>query len=302
MTQDIETWRTTAAARVGRLARRPVFVILLCEVMSLLILAAVLSRVPVNGRAIVTRGVTAYPPAVAGTAVPTPGAASPGVASPGVASPGAAPTAPAATAAPGAASVQTSTAPLRTVLDERFADNHRGWPNDPRSTAWLAGGGYRLYARHAGQFVAVGAPIAEPLRDVVVTATFRKVGGPSGGGYGVIVRDQGDRPLDGLNQIGRYYVLEVGDRGEFGIWRREGDRWLELVPWMPEAAVRAGGATNELQVVARGLQLLFVVNGTQVASHTDGALRQGAVGVFTSGEANDVLLERFVVRAPGDTS
>src|SRR5579884_3523789 len=126
----------------------------------------------------------------------------------------------------------------RTILDEHFADNPRGWPSNPESTAWLADGSYRQVARQASQFVALGAPITERLRDVVVTARFRKVGGPSGGGYGVIVRDEGPGPRDGINQGGRYYVLEAGDRGEVGIWRRENDRWIDILPWTSSPAVR----------------------------------------------------------------
>lgn len=72
-------------------------------------------------------------------------------------------------------------AAFRTVLDERFEDNRRGWPDDAESTARLAEDGYHLFAREPGQFVAVGVPLAGEFRNVVVTATFRKVGGPPGG-------------------------------------------------------------------------------------------------------------------------
>jgi hypothetical protein len=188
------------------------------------------------------------------------------------------------------------------VLDEQFADNGRGWPNDPDSTAWLGGtGGYRLFARRPGQFVAVGAPApqtAGTLRDVVIEATFRKLDGPSGGGYGVIVRDQGPGPRDGLSQDGRYYVLEVGDRGEFGVWRRERDRWIDLVPWTPHPAIRPGGAANDLVVQATGAELTLLVNGTQVARVVDTALATGGVGVFAGGDLNEVALERYVLRVP----
>jgi hypothetical protein len=70
--------------------------------------------------------------------------------------------------------------PLPLVMDEHFAGTALGWPNNPLSTAWLADGGYHLAARQADQFVALGAPLVQRLWDVVVTATFRKVGGPPG--------------------------------------------------------------------------------------------------------------------------
>ena len=214
-----------------------------------------------------------------------------------------APAAPAsATAAPASATAAppTPSAPttLRTVFEEGFAEVRPGWPNDPQSTAWFADGVYRLVAREPARFVAVGAPIAGSLGDVVVSGTFRKVGGPPGGGYGLIVRDQGPGPRDGRGQGGRYYVLEAGDRGELGIWRREGDHWVDIVPWTPSAAVRPGEAANELTVRAIGSRLTFLVNGTEVASRDDAALSEGGVGLFVGGDLNEVAAERFVVQVP----
>ena len=192
----------------------------------------------------------------------------------------------------------TPPASPRTILDEHFADGPRDWPHDPRATAWAADGAYHLVAREPGRFVAVGAPIAEPLRDVVVTGAFRKVGGAPGGGYGLIVRDRGPAPRDGINQEGRFYVLGVGDRGEVGIWRREGDQWIDLLPWTGSAAVRPGNAPNELRVRAAGPRLTFLVNATETASVEDPALEGGGVGVFVGGDFNEVVLERFVVEVP----
>ena len=181
------------------------------------------------------------------------------------------------------------------LLDERFTDNSRGWPNDPEGTAWLAGGAYHLATRQARQFVALGAPLPELLRDVVVNATFHKVSGPDGGGLGIIVRDQGPGPRDGASQTGRYYVLEVGDRQEVGIWRRETDHWVDLVPWQHADMVRPGKATNTISVRAFGEQLSLVVNGAEAARASDSALDAGRVGIFVGGDQNQVLLESYSV-------
>jgi hypothetical protein len=190
-----------------------------------------------------------------------------------------------------------SSAPsLRTVLDERFTDRQDNWPNDPGSTAWFANGVYHLFAREPSRFVAIGAPIGTSLRDVIVTGLFRKIGGPPGGGYGLIVRDQGPGPRNGINQLGQYYVLEAGDRGEVGVWRREHDHWVDLLSWMPSEAVRPGDLANQLTAQAAGEQLTFLVNGVQVAEVTDPILIQGAVGVFVGGDFNEVVLDRLIVQ------
>src|SRR6266536_6435182 len=158
------------------------------------------------------------------------------------------------------------TAPsLPLVMDERFADNTRGWPDNPASTAWFSGGGYHLAAREPSRFVAVAVPLPSTFDEVVMTATFGKVGGPPGGGYGLIVGDEGGGPRDGLSQAGAYDVLEIGDGGEIGIWRRDEDHWVELLPWTPSDAVRHGESSNVLEVRITGQRLDLVVNGILVA-------------------------------------
>jgi hypothetical protein len=141
--------------------------------------------------------------------------------------------------------------------------------------------------------------MSTPLQDVTVQARFRKVGGPSGGGYGIIVRDAELTPRDGKRQGGHYYVLEAGDRGEFGIWRRDGDHWVDLIPWTRTSAVRVGPASNELTAVASGDRFRFMINGTEVANIRDATLRTGTVGIFVGGDGNEVVVERFAVEVPG---
>ncbi len=168
------------------------------------------------------------------------------------------------------------------------------WPNDTASTAWFAQDGYHLSVNRTGQFVAISV-VPEALGNVRVTATFRKTGGPTGGGYGIIVRDQGPGPRDGLNQRGSYYVLEVGDRGEVGMWRRDQGTWVDLVPWTPTGAVRPGLGENTVMVEALGERLSLSVNGTMVASTADNTLGSGSIGIFLGGDENEALLTRLTV-------
>jgi hypothetical protein len=187
---------------------------------------------------------------------------------------------------------------FRLMTDERFAAPALPWRSEPNSTSWLASGAYHLTPRDAGRFVALSVPGATNLGDVVVTGSFRKVEGPAGGGYGLIIRDQSPASRDGLAQDGRYYVFEIGDRGELGVWLRDGDKWLDLLPWTANDAVNPGTASNELTVSAIGDTMSFVVNGIPVASQRDTVLGRGGVGLFTGGDGNHVALERLTVRVP----
>jgi hypothetical protein len=182
----------------------------------------------------------------------------------------------------------------QTPLDEQFV---QVWPDNPSATAWFASGGYHLYARTPAHFVAIRAPIADVPHDVLVSGSFHKVGGPPGGGYGLIFGDQGVGAGDGIDQGGQFVVAEVGDRGQVGIWRRDGLRWTDIVPWTPTSAVRTDTGTNDLTIQLVGDRVVFQVNGIRVADFTAADVpRVGGVGIFTGGDLNQVAVEHFQVQ------
>lgn len=206
---------------------------------------------------------------------------------------------PTAAAAPTVTQPTTPAATPRVILDERFADpSSLRWPNTTDGPAQLASSEYVVRTRMAGQFVAIGVPMPQVFEDVTVSATFRKVNGPAGGGFGLILRNQADTPNDGVDQNGHYYVLEVGDRGEVGIWRREDERWIDLVPWQPASAVNTGTGVNEIIARAAGAHLTLSVNGVQVATRDDPTYRAGTVGLFVGGDGNVVSIDRFTIQQP----
>jgi capsular polysaccharide biosynthesis protein len=227
-------------------------------------------------------------PAAPGPAVPpAPAEASPvAPAAPPIAQPTTAPI-------PERPAEPTASTPARVLFEDRFAGGPQLWPNDPRGTAWYDGDSYRLFAREPGQFVAVAAPYSQPLRDAVVAATFQKVAGPSGGVYGVYLRDSGSPARDGTSQSGNFYVLGVDDRGQYGVWRRDGTRWVDLVPLTPSDAVRRGTQANDIVAEAIDDRLSLRVNGVEVATVLGTQPQPGAVGVYVGGDFNDVVLSRF---------
>jgi hypothetical protein len=189
---------------------------------------------------------------------------------------------------------------LPIVLDEHFANPPQGWPDDTDGVGWHAGGAYHLAAWEHDRFMALGAPLTGALGDSVVSATFRKSGGPPGGGFGLIVRDQNPDMRDGKSQSGRFIVAEIGDNGSVGIWRREDDHWIDLVPWTPSSAVHPDDASNEIIVQTLGDDITFFANGARVAQAPMG-MDNGSVGVFVGGDSNQVVLERFTVQSSAST-
>ena len=184
------------------------------------------------------------------------------------------------------------------IFDEHFTTNDVNWPSDPQGAALLTNGTYRIETRQAGQFAAISAPMPNIPADVVIGATFRKLGGPPGGGYGIIVRNQDAGGLDGNTQNGHYYVLEAGDKGEIGIWRRDGEHWVDVLPWQHSDAVKPGTASNDLTVRATGSTLGLTVNGTAVATRTDSSFAAGGAGLFVGGDGNQVAVSHFSIQNP----
>jgi hypothetical protein len=286
-----------AITRVRQLGRGPLL-IAGGAVLGLMIVLGGLMALPLLQPRLVQGSPTAVPAfAAAGTSAPVrttpPLAASTPVA---VASTVAQPTS-VPTAAPRLPTPTTAVLGAPSLLDTRFAAGvQKDWLENPPFAGWRDGA-YRLFARQATRFVAVAAPVHVP-DDVIVSATMRKTGGPPGGGYGLIVRNQTEG-LNGINQSFDAYVLETGDLGEFGVWRRDGERWVDLVPWTASPAVRQGGSPNEISVRVAGTQLLLSINGIEVARVDDDVLAHGGVGVFAGGDNNEVALDRFIVQVLG---
>ncbi len=117
-------------------------------------------------------------------------------------------------------------------------------------------------------------------------------------GYGLIVRDRGSGSRDGSAPSGDFYAFEVGDLGQVGVWRREGDQWVELLPTASSPAVRPGGEPNVLAVHALGPRLDFLVNGVLVATVADPDPGPGAVGLYAGGAGNEAVVEQLLIQAP----
>jgi hypothetical protein len=186
--------------------------------------------------------------------------------------------------------------PRTIAIDQAFTDGPKDWLNKPDGAAWYADGAYHLEPRQDGQFVALDAPINAVFHNSVISARFHKTGGPPGGGYGIIVADQGPEAHDGVFQGGQFLVFEVGDLGTVGVWARDVDRWVDLLTWTPNNAVHVGSTANDLTVNDDGEQMTFTVNGVQVAQ-VSADLPAGRVGVFVGGDGNHVALDHFQVQS-----
>lgn len=111
------------------------------------------------------------------------------------------------------------------------------------------------------------------------------------------VRGEPSPLVSSLNRWNRGYLFNFNRNGQFSIWRYNGTSVVAVQPWTAAAGGvinTTSGATNTLRVRANGSSLIFIINGTQVASVTDTTFATGKIGMglartTSNSGLNDVL-------------
>lgn len=109
--------------------------------------------------------------------------------------------------------------------------------------------------------------------------------------YGLVIGGSG---LDGAEQ--RYSYFLVRQTGEFFIADRKGDARTKVVDWTPHAAIRkvegATGAENVLGVAVQGADVVFSVNGQEVARRPKSELSTDGVAGFRVNHNLEVFIDQ----------
>jgi hypothetical protein len=125
--------------------------------------------------------------------------------------------------------------------------------------------------------IAWSTPQDKRFGDFVLDVDAMQVDGPNDNTYGVIFRYQDDR---------NFYRLDISGDGYFAVFKRKDGAWTKVQDYVETPAVKQGNATNHLQVIARGNQFTFNVNGETVKTFSDGDFPSGNLGV-TAGSLFD---------------
>ncbi len=118
--------------------------------------------------------------------------------------------------------------------------------------------------------IAWSTPKDKRFGDFVLDVDATQVDGPNDNTYGVIFRYQDDR---------NFYRLDISGDGYFAVFKRKDGVWTKIQDYVETPAVKQGRATNHLQVIAKGNQFTFNVNGETVKTFSDGDFPNGNVGV-----------------------
>jgi hypothetical protein len=118
--------------------------------------------------------------------------------------------------------------------------------------------------------IAWSTPRDKRFGDLVLDVDATQVAGPNDNTYGVIVRYQDDR---------NFYRLDISGDGYYAVFKRKDGVWTKVQDYVETLTVKQGHATNHLQVIARGNQFTFNVNGETVRTFSDGDFSTGNIGV-----------------------
>lgn len=108
------------------------------------------------------------------------------------------------------------------------------------------------------------------VEDFTLDVDAAQISGPNDNSYGVLIRYVDDR---------NFYRLDISGDGYFAINKYQAGKWLKLQDWTESAAIKREAATNHLQVIAKGNQFTFAVNGETVTTFSDGDFKQGDIGL-----------------------
>jgi hypothetical protein len=185
----------------------------------------------------------------------------------------------------------------RVILCDTFDANVNGWPTGNVSSQYgtgnrqITGGKYRWDdTAHQGE-VLYAFPKISSVGDFYLTVLGRRISGPQGAAYGVMLRN------DGIN----YYFLEIRDDQVFRFSRWYQHEWMTLINWTRAAAIQPSQA-NRLTVKAEGSHFTFFINDQQVGESDDNQLSGGRVGLetelFNGGDSAVFEFDNFELRAP----
>lgn len=126
--------------------------------------------------------------------------------------------------------------------------------------------------------IAWSTPKDKRFGDFVLDVEATQVDGPSDNTYGVIFRYQDDR---------NFYRIDISGDGYYAVFKRKDGVWIKLQEYVVTPAIQQGNATNHLQVIAKGDQFTFNVNGQAVKTFSDKDFPTGNIGVAAGTLSNE---------------
>ena len=172
------------------------------------------------------------------------------------------------------------------LFSDFFKDNKANWNTSPPNGTKIAiaNGKMTLESDTQGVLFPELLPGNKTYADFRIDVDVALAKGDNTNGYGIYIRASStqDSPL------GQYYRFEVYGDGNFVIYKGSADANGNTTSTSlksslkPSDAVFTNGTLNHLTIIAKGSQLSFLINNTNVSTFTDTNYKGGAVALFVS--------------------
>jgi len=174
------------------------------------------------------------------------------------------------------------------VIDKNFKDSAEPWC-EPGSydfgDFYCQGGELHLVNKGSGN---IATENVGNYMNFILQVQMRLIG--EKGDYGVVFRG---------SATPAFYVFMIHPDGKFQliIWGQSPNNTI-LIPWTESSAIKQGGATNLLEVIAQGTCLALFVNNKQLAGFTDNTFIEGVVGPVSLEEGHAAVSTTKVWELP----
>ncbi|MCX7683585.1 MAG: DUF1080 domain-containing protein [Anaerolineae bacterium] len=154
-----------------------------------------------------------------------------------------------------------------------FSNPASGWKAESDAAAEVAyyNGVLRILIKAPNSLAWASAGRA--FSDFRLTVEASQVSGPDNNEYGVLVRMQDPE---------HFYRFSISGDGYYLVSKHDGENWgiLSGQDWTPSEAIHTGQATNLLEILCRGTEMTFSVNGIQVAQVRDASYTRGDIALY----------------------
>lgn len=154
-----------------------------------------------------------------------------------------------------------------------FSDPASGWKAESDASAEVAyyDGVMRVLIKVPNSLAWASA--GREFADFHLTVEASQVSGPDNNEYGVLVRMQDPE---------HFYRFSISGDGYYLISKHNGEEWETLSgeDWAPSEAIHTGRATNLLEILCRGTEMTFSVNGVQLGQVSDRSYSRGDIALY----------------------
>lgn len=184
------------------------------------------------------------------------------------------------------------------VISDTFDNNNNQWPTGAKDSDLsseqlsIDKGSYNWTATAKSGFVYWTTPTTDTVKDFYLAVDAKQIDGPDEGDMSLVFHE-----LDTSN----FYLFEVSNVKMFSVNQLVADNWQTRIDWTDNEVIQPA-QPNHLEVIGKGMDYYFFINGTMVGTYTESEATEGSSGVgvalYNKDEKGDFAFDNFELKVP----